>query len=136
MLTLETPGLWQARRCRGSLERFVDRAQDLVRFRWFSEDVLNAARTRQPMDLRYVVVICMEDDGDRHQKGLRSNSTDEGKPVHVRHHDVGNNEIGELSASYFQTLEGVTGLQQAMTEIAQQGDVQPAVRGVGIHNQN
>ncbi|MNT08757.1 hypothetical protein D3C72_1435080 [compost metagenome] len=61
---------------------------------------------------------------------------DEFVAVHVRHEDVGDDQVGPLGAQYFQRVGTVGRIQQAVAAVAQQCGQELAVQHMIIDDQD
>ena len=58
------------------------------------------------------------------------------EPIHLRHKNICDDQVGKLFAGQFQRLDAIICLQQPMAEIAEQGDVGVAVGRICVNNKN
>src|SRR5688572_1386091 len=127
MLALELSGLGQFRWLRRLFETFIDCAQDFLGFGWFSEDMLYATGTSQPVNFRDIIIGSVENDGNAHQQRLSPQAAYQRKPIHIWHEDVRNDQIRELNACHLQGLGAVTRFQQAIAKVPQQRGINSTV---------
>ena len=77
-------------------EGFADRADDLLGFAGLDQDLRDAARPGEPPDLLHEVDGGVEDHTDVRCDRLAAQLVDKFVAVHVRHQDVGDDQVGRL----------------------------------------
>ena len=116
-------------------QRLVDRAHDDVGVGRLGQHPAHAARLRQQDRFLFAVGGRIKNDGHVGQRGVLVHARDEFIAVHVRHEDVGNDQVRALRAHQFQRVGAIRRLHQAVAAVAQQGGEEFAVQHMVIDDE-
>ncbi|MNM31227.1 hypothetical protein D3C81_417990 [compost metagenome] len=119
----------------GQAQCLVDRARDDIGIGRLGQHPAHAAGLRQQGRFFFAVGGRVEDDGHVGQRGVFMHARDELVAIHVRHEDVGDDQVRPLGAHDVERIGAVGRFQQAVAAVAQQGCEEFAVQHMIIDDQ-